>query len=555
MTLQWTSLFGGLGLFLLGMHLLSEGLRLAAGSALERVLSTATDTRVRALASGAVTTALVQSSSAVTVATIGFVNASLVSLVGAMWVLFGANLGTTATGWIVALAGVKLDISATALPLIAVGAALKIAGRERISAWGGALAGFGLLFYGITVMQEGFTGLSSQFQVPAGEGLAAMALQLLAGLLMTVVMQSSSASIAIALTAAQGGMIDITGAAAVVIGANVGTTVTAVLASLGATPNAKRVASAHVIFNVMTAAVAFVLLPWLAPLLVGVRDWLSDTDATALTLAFFNTLVKLTGIVLMWPVANRLALFLKGRFGSAEKDLAKPVFLDKTTALVPGMAARALASELQRMLLMARDYLGMTVLVQAAKPDTALQQQTLRDLRYLLRASESFVDQMNRQSMDLDTGEKLAELLRVRRYLENVADHVAEIFTLPQDLFAKHQVGVLPNHYSGCLQALLGTVQAIRVEQDGQQADQTQDVRQGAESDRADADQPDADQPDAEAEFEQAYQDLKLQLLHAGANGDWPLVAMEQALQRISTQRRALQQLLKAQRWLGRASQ
>ena len=546
MTLQWTALFGGLGLFLLGMHLLSEGLRLAAGSALERVLATATDTRWRALASGAVTTALVQSSSAVTVATIGFVNASLLSLAGAMWVLFGANLGTTATGWIVALAGVKLDIAATALPLIALGALLKLAGNHKISAWGGAVAGFGLLFYGITVMQAGFTDLSGQFQVPTGTGVGAMALQLLLGLLMTVVMQSSSASIAIALTAAQGGMIDITGAAAVVIGANVGTTVTAVLASLGATPNAKRVASAHVMFNLITATVAFALLPWLSPVLVSVRDWLSDTDSTALTLAFFNTLVKSTGIVLMWPIADRMAAFLKGRFGAAERDLAQPVFLDKTTLLMPGMAARALASELDRMFAMAREYLGMTL----GRQLPGAHQQTLRDLRYLLRASEDFVDQMSRQSMDAASGEKLAQLLRVRRYLENVADNVAEVFALPQDLFVLHPAGVSDEAYAAALQALLASIgREDQARSDG--TDVTGETGGTGESSQAGLE---ADfEADFEAGFEAAYQDLKQQLLHAGANGQWPLAAMEQGLHRISVQRRALSQLLKARRWLDRA--
>lgn len=530
MTLQWTSLFGGLGLFLLGMHLLSEGLRLAAGSALERVLATATDTRGRALVSGAVTTALVQSSSAVTVATIGFVNASLLSLSGAMWVLFGANLGTTATGWIVALAGVKVDISATALPLIAIGAALKLGGQQRLSAWGGAVAGFGLLFYGITVMQAAFTGLSAVFQMPAGTGLGSLALQLLVGLLMTVLMQSSSASIAIALTAAQGGMIEITGAAAVVIGANVGTTVTAVLASLGATPNAKRVASAHVIFNVITATVAFAILPWLGPLLVSVRDWLSDSDSTALTLALFNTLVKSTGIVLIWPIADRLAVYLRGRFGAGEKDVAKPLYLDKTTLPMPGMAARALASELDRMLVMARDYLEMTV----GQPTTGLQQQTLRDLRHLFKSSEDFVDHMSRQAMDAKTGEKLAELLRVRRYLENVADHVTEVLTLPNDLFDRHPLGVSPSHYESVLKELLKSIT------DASQADGIVSFE--------------ASQAALSEAYEEVYQDLKQQLLHAGASGQWPLVAMEQGLHRASTQRRAVQQLLKARRWLSRAT-
>ena len=290
MAVQWTALLGGLGLFLLGMNMLSEGLKLAAGRALEMILQQATRTRWRGLLSGAVTTALVQSSSAVTVATIGFVNASLLTLGGAIWVLFGANLGTTATGWIVAVAGLKLDLSVAALPMIAIGVAMKLAGLgQRLSAYGHAVAGFGLLFYGIVLMQLGFAEMSAQWQIPQGEGVAAILLQLLAGVVMTAVMQSSSASIAIALTAAQTGLIDLNGAAAVVIGANIGTTVTAVLASFGATPNARRVASAHVLFNLLTATAALLIMPWLLAGIVGFRETLNWGDSAAMTLAIFNT--------------------------------------------------------------------------------------------------------------------------------------------------------------------------------------------------------------------------------------------------------------------------
>ena len=529
MTLQWTSLLGGLGLFLLGMHMLSEGLRLAAGSALERILATATDTRARALASGALTTAMVQSSSAVTVATIGFVNASLLSLGAAMWVLFGANLGTTATGWIVAFAGVKLDIGATALPMIALGAALKLGGRNKIAAWGQALAGFGLLFYGITLMQSGFADLSSEFRVPTGEGWSAIALQLLVGIVMTVLMQSSSASIAIALTAAQGGMIDLTGAAAVVIGANIGTTVTAVLACIGATSNAKRVASAHVIFNVITATVAFVFLPWLIPLIVVVRDFLGTGDSAALTLALFNTMVKLMGIVLVWPIANRMTVFLKGRFGGVEADAAKPMFLDKTTLPVPGVAARALSCELQRMLGMAREYVLLSLTPQGQVG--SISQRSRLDLQRLLRASETFVDEMNRQAMDAETGEKLAQLLRVRRYLENVVDNAGDAMALPHDLLEHSVVSDSHQQYADSLQTLLQSVVI----------------------DPEDPSKHLGEQSELDTGFEDAYEALKQALLAAGATGQWPVESMERALQRISAQRRAVQQLMKAQRWLVRA--
>jgi phosphate:Na+ symporter len=361
MAVQWTALLGGLGLFLLGMSMLSDGLRLAAGRALETILMQATRTRLRGLVSGAITTTLVQSSSAVTVATIGFVNASLLTLGGAIWVLFGANLGTTATGWLVAVAGLKLDLSVAALPMIAIGVAMKLAGLgQRLSAYGEALAGFGLLFYGIVLMQLGFADMSSQWQIPQGEGVTAILLQLLVGVVMTAVMQSSSASIAIALTAAQTGLIDLNGAAAVLIGANIGTTVTAVLASIGATPNARRVASAHVLFNLLTAAAALLVMPWLLTAIVGSREALGWGDSAAITLAMLNTCFKVLGVILIWPLADTMVRFLERRFVPARSAAAQPAFLDSTTLPVPSMAAQALAFELERMLKMAWQYMRAT---------------------------------------------------------------------------------------------------------------------------------------------------------------------------------------------------
>ncbi|MCB2003143.1 MAG: Na/Pi cotransporter family protein, partial [Rhodoferax sp.] len=257
-------LVGGLGLFLLGMGMMTDGLKLAAGPALQSILAAATHTRWHALGSGILVTALVQASGAVTVATIGFINAGLLSLAPALWVLFGANVGSTMTGWLVAAVGLKFKIEALALPLVGLGAVLRLTGSgRRHGAIGTAVAGFGLLFMGIGLLQQNFAGLAGQLSLPEGGGAMVVLAQLLIGVLMTVLMQSSSASIAIALTAAQGGLIGAQGAAAVVIGANIGTTFTALVAAIGATPNARRAAAAHVIFNLITACVALALLPWL----------------------------------------------------------------------------------------------------------------------------------------------------------------------------------------------------------------------------------------------------------------------------------------------------
>ena len=546
MTVQWTALLGGLALFLLGMNMLSEGLKLAAGKALETILKQATHTRWRGLVSGAVMTVLVQSSSAVTVATIGFINASLLTLGGAIWVLFGANLGTTATGWLVAIAGLKFDLSVAALPMIAVGVAMKLAGTgQRLSAYGDALTGFGLLFYGIALMQLGFAEMASQWQIPQGEGAAAIIMQLLAGVLMTAVMQSSSASIAIALTAAQTGLIDLNGAAAVVIGANIGTTVTAVLASIGATPNARRVASAHVLFNTLTAAVALLIMPWLLSAIVVSREMLDLGESAAMTLAIFNTVFNALGILLMWPMAGAMTRFLERLFVTDTDKGVKPEFLDCTTLPVPRMAAQALAFELERMLKMAWQYVRGTFENTAihtssnAKPEqnqsqdkstnTATNADLRRDLLILLKASEDFIDQMNRNAMDEPTGLQLARLLRVRRYLENSVDNISEALSLPADIFTDPRLSHDYSQYAQSLSQL--AEERITGDANSEEAKKAVQV------------------------FEDAYQLLKQSLLTAGAVGHCRVESMEIGLRRISVQRRALQQLVKAHEWIARPAQ
>ncbi|MDP1693124.1 MAG: Na/Pi symporter [Burkholderiaceae bacterium] len=185
---------GGLGLFLIGMGLMTDGLKLAAGPALHRILAGATRTRMQALGSGVLVTALVQSSSAVTVAAIGFVNAGLLALGPALWVLFGANVGTTMTGWLVAMVGLEFKVEALAMPLVGLGALLRLTGEgRRRSAIGTAVAGFGLLFMGIALLQQAFTGLAGQISLPQGAGALAVLAQLGVGLLMTVLMQSRPA--------------------------------------------------------------------------------------------------------------------------------------------------------------------------------------------------------------------------------------------------------------------------------------------------------------------------------------------------------------------------
>lgn len=344
-------LLGGLGLLLVGMGLMTDGFKMAAGSALRDILAKWTSDRRRGLLSGFLITAVVQSSSAVTVATIGFANANLLSLRRAVWVIFGSNVGTTMTAWIVALIGLKIDVEAFALPLVGAGVILRLAAAHgRLGSLGQAVVGFGLLFLGIGVLKMGFESFGQQLVVPtvAGTGILSVAGYVVAGTLMTTAMQSSSAALVVALSAAQGGLIALPAAAAVVIGANLGTTTTALMTVWEATPTAKRVAVSHVLFNVVTAIVAIVIL---APILDAV-EWVQNagklSSSPAMTLAVFHTTFNLLGVLLMWPLADPMVRHLSRRFQSLEEVESRPRFLDRTSLDLPFIAGEAMANEVER---------------------------------------------------------------------------------------------------------------------------------------------------------------------------------------------------------------
>ena len=513
---------GGLGLFLLGMGLMTDGLKLAAGPALHRILVGATRTRAHALGSGMLVTALVQSSSAVTVAAIGFVNAGLLALGPALWVLFGANVGTTMTGWIVALVGLKFKVEALAMPLAGLGALLRLTGEgRRRGAIGTALAGFGLLFMGIALLQQAFASLAGQISLPQGDGPLAVLAQLGIGALMTVLMQSSSAAMAITLTAAQGGLIDLQGAAAVVIGANIGTTATALLAAIGATPNARRAASAHVVFNLLTGVVALLLLPRLIGALGQSREALGLPPDPAAKLALFHTTFNLLGVLLMWPLAAWLTRWLQQRFRAHEEDEAQPQFLDDNVLAVPTLALDALAREVAR----AGQVAQRMTRAALAGADAAAVRTDHGIVVSLDAAIQRFVEGLRSASMSQVASARLAELLRLQRYHETAAEQALAAAALPALGLADARLAAVEAAFVAATDTLL------------------QRCDPAAPSDVAGLD---ADL----RTMESRYEDLKSALLAAGA-ARLALTAMEQALRRCSALRRAAQQLHKSRRRLG----
>ena len=254
--IQILSIAGSLGLFLFGMKIMSDGIQKAAGDRLKAILNLMTKNRIFAVFTGFFITALIQSSSATTVMIVSFVNAGLLNLGQAIGVIMGANIGTTVTGWIVALLGFKIKVTSMALPAIGIGLPFFFSKNINRKEFGEILIGFGLLFLGLAFLKDSVPDIKSHPEILAfiqnltGYGIGSMILFVIIGGLITVIVQSSSAAMAITLTMAYSGWIDFPTAAAIVLGENIGTTITAYLASIGTSINARRASRAHTLFNI-----------------------------------------------------------------------------------------------------------------------------------------------------------------------------------------------------------------------------------------------------------------------------------------------------------------
>lgn len=346
---DWAMSLGGVGFLLLGMGMMTEGLKAAAGDSLRAILERSTQTRMRALVTGFSLTALVQSSSAVIMTTLGFTNAGMLGMRKAAWVVFGSNVGTTMTAWIVALIGLKVRVDVVALPLIGLGMFLHLFLRSgRWKHLGFAAAGFGVLFFGLGALRDAFDNIATVFPIEqvASVGMWGILIGIVAGAVLTMLMQSSSASLAIILTAAVTGVFTPLVGASLVIGANVGTTATSILAALGATANARRLAWVHVMQKSMTGVIALVLLwpMWL------IADYVADHTGGTITtaLAVYHTLFNVLGVVLMWAFADRLFRLVERMVKQPELSSEKPRYLDKTVLSSAAMGVGAMHSELKR---------------------------------------------------------------------------------------------------------------------------------------------------------------------------------------------------------------
>ncbi|RUM96657.1 Na/Pi cotransporter family protein [Pseudaminobacter arsenicus] len=297
------AILGGVGLFLLGMTVMTDGLKALAGSALRTVLGKAAATPLSGAFWGAIITLLVQSSSAVTMTTIGLVSAGLLTFPQGLGLVFGANVGTTGTGWLVALIGVRVSLSAYALPMIFIGALARLLAGGRIAASGGALAGFALVLYGLATLQQGMGGLAETLHpsdLPAVLGTPGLMTLIVVGLAMTAVMQSSTAAIAVTISAFYAGAVGLEQGAALIVGQNIGTATSSALAAIGAGVTAKRLALAYVLFKVVAALIAIAAFPFTAALM---RAFLVSVDGMTL-LAAYHTAYNVVGVAVLLPATQ-----------------------------------------------------------------------------------------------------------------------------------------------------------------------------------------------------------------------------------------------------------
>jgi phosphate:Na+ symporter len=330
--------FAALGLFMFGMIYLEASLKKAAGASFKRWVKLSTDTDAKALFSGATATALLQSSSVVTLMALSLTGAGLMSLQSSIGVIFGSNIGTTATGWVIALIGFKFDIQLISLVMVGFGGIGSVLfGEGKTRHIFGGITGFGLIFLGLEGLKESFASIAQRVDIHALREYNVLVF-LLVGMVLTAIIQSSSASIAIAQSALFTGILGFEHAAAFVIGANIGTTATAILGAIGGSSDKKRTALAHILFNLSTGIVAFALM---TPMIWGVTHVGLDQSVEAL--ALFHTLFNVLGVVIWFPLIPMLTAWLQKQFHIVKPHLT--LYIHNVSHTIPALEHEALRQE------------------------------------------------------------------------------------------------------------------------------------------------------------------------------------------------------------------
>ncbi|MCB1228815.1 MAG: Na/Pi cotransporter family protein [Verrucomicrobiae bacterium] len=464
-------ILGALGVFLYGMKVMSEGIQRTAGDRMRRVMSTMTHNRFAGIATGLITTGLVQSSSATTVMVVSFVNAGLLTLVESIGVIMGANLGTTLTAWIIATIG-KFSLSKIAIPIIGLGLPVFFIGRNRWKSFGEALIGFGLLFFGLHLLKESVPDVKAMLEStePAviaraqhvqsfiqdlsGRGYLSIGIFLCFGILLTLVVQSSSAAMAITVTLAIQGWIGFPESAAIVLGENIGTTVTAWLAAIGTSVNARRAARAHFLFNILGVLWMLVVfhgftngVEWLGNHLPdSFRTDKHDSDI-GFKLAIFHSLFNLTNILLLVAFVPQIANIVT-RWVRESKTPAEPShrlrFISSGMVDVGELNLPEAEKATLELAQLTRDmFLGYLQIFKNPNLDLSRDVQRLKKLEddadvlthditeYLVRTSAAEISPENARSV--------TRMLRISSELEEISDAIYRLLQITQRKYNKNR--------------------------------------------------------------------------------------------------------------------
>jgi len=438
---------GGLGLFLFGMGLMSDGLKKVAGQKLKNLLESLTKRRVIAFLLGALMTALIQSSSATTVMTVGFVNAGLLSLRQALCVVLGANVGTTFTAWLVSTFGIGgLKITAYSLPAIAVGVLLQAVGKtHRVKSFGSILLGFGLLFVGVSFMKEAFEPLKNSFEVQQvliwlGEN---PIMAVLAGTAVTILLQSSSASIMViqvlAFQGAFGTQWDVALRVAIpfILGDNIGTTITAQLAAIQMSRNSKRAAIGHTIFNVIGVVymLPIVWVGWYGSIVEWITPFGLSQTTIMVHIAVAHSIFNIFNAIIFLPIITKLEAIVGKVLPVRDEELAwKPVVLEKRLLATPIIALGQVRHEIIRMTKQARDAVNYATEGLAENDRKKFElarkmEDVLDDFQYEITA---YLAQLSQHRISHRVSSELPVFMHTVNDLERVGDHAVNIVEIAE---------------------------------------------------------------------------------------------------------------------------
>ncbi len=435
---------GGLGLFLVGMIVLTEGLRKLIGGSLRRLLARFTRTPASGALFGALSTALVQSSSATTVTAIGFVGAGLLTFTQALGIIFGANIGTTVTGWLVALIGFKLDFGTFVLPVILVGALLRLFGRGRTQHIGWALVGFGVLFFGLDAMKQGMETFQGRVTPESFPGNTVLGWLQLAGIgvAITIVTQSSSAGVAAALVALGGGALSLPQAAAMVIGMNIGTTFTPVLATIGGSTATRRTGYADVLFNLVAAVIALIML---GPYTATVAPHLGAEPGNAqIALVAFHTLFNVVGAALIVPFTGPFARLVEYLVPMRGPVLLR--HLDEGLLSEPASAADASGATIRDIAIAASEIVADLL----AERGRGFDMSRLQSLEEALQVTRGFIDRIPAGPLPAASRQRQIAAVHALDHLRRVAHRCRQIERIAR-LGADHRLRRLTRLLQGGL--------------------------------------------------------------------------------------------------------